>query len=70
MTILAMVNENMAVSIIPQLAIPDGYPNLKFIPLELDPKLNRKLYFSFNSDSKNRVGIDNFKKLFDSYLNK
>ena len=69
MTILAMVNENIAVSIIPELAIPDGYPNLKFIPLELDPKLKRKLYFSFKSDSKNRVGIANFKKLFDSYLN-
>jgi len=69
MTILAMVNENMAVSIIPQLAIPDGYPDLKFIPIELDLKLNRKLYFSFKRDSKNKEGIDNFKKLFDSFLN-
>ena len=69
MTILAMVNENMAVSIIPQLAIPSGYDKLKFIPIDLEHKLRRKLYLSFKRDSPNKAAILNFKDSLEAYLN-
>ena len=68
MTILALVKENVGISIVPELAIPEGYTDLKFIPIELDSKYNRKLYFSFKNDSKKKESIDNFKKFIVSFL--
>lgn len=66
MTILAMTNENMAVSIIPELAIPEGYPDLKFIPISHHSNYNRKLYFSYKKSAEKVREIKNFKLLCDN----